>query len=157
MELLFISWVVWCFDHIKLHEKAYKRCRNVPWNLLVFKIWFAAHGDKIHLRPWKFRFGCNLAYFGKIVAWNEKIDQKLPGFRVVGLGIIIFELSDEADLLVQLVPECWPMIAALSRSFFALMVRHETQLIFQSLWYLHPSLLTAKKNSYFTYYGKRKC
>ena len=43
----------------------------------------------------------------------------------MGLGIIIFELSDEADLLVQLVPECWPMIAALSRSFFALMIRHE--------------------------------
>ena len=117
--------------------------------LACLQNWFAAHGDKIHHRPWKFRFGCNLAYFGKIVAWNEKIDQKLPGFRVVGLGIIILELSDEADLLVQLVPECWPMIAALSRSFFALMVRHETQLIFQSLWYLHPSLLTAKKLAFY--------
>ena len=133
------------FRSCQITSKGLQTMPQCALKLTCLQNWFAAHGDKIHHRPWKFRFGCNLAYFGKIVAWNEKIDQKLPGFRVVGLGIIILELSDEADLLVQLVPECWPMIAALSRSFFALMVRHETQLIFQSLWYLHPSLLTAKK------------
>ena len=57
------------------------------------------------MTPWKFLFGCNLAYFGKFVVYILENESENPLFWVVGWGIVILKLAFGADIEINVVPE----------------------------------------------------
>ena len=89
------------------------------------QIEFVVHSHKIHLKPSKFLFGCDLAYFGSFAVSILENDSKTPEFWVVGSGFVMLMLAIYADLEGKIVPVWFSVIAASLRSVKTLFVGYK--------------------------------